>query len=380
MSPGSHMLRKLFALWIVPPLITTFILAGWSSWDRPPASPDTKPFASLPAVRLLTASLTPAHRLALSAPGTLPPPIAPLNAAYLTQAAQIDLGPWELVHALAWSPDGERLAVSAGEWLYLYPYPSLDPPATIDLGVWSPGLAFSPDGRWIATGGRDGVIQLWQTSSRTKILEIEAHKKGLNDLAFNPVGDLLASGGNDGMARLWDPHSGEQRIQMIGGSFAIPAIGFTQDGKALAILNGGVVRVRELESGRFVRTLSGEGSYFSLDIAQGDRILALGGADNRVEIWDQESESQLFTLSGHQGQPGRFTSLIWEVEFNPQGTILASAGGDGAARLWDTASGKSLANLEGHANGVTSLAFSPDGTLLATGGLDGKVKLWQVSE
>lgn len=306
--------------------------------------------------------------------------------------AQIQFSPWDLVLAVAWSPDGQTIAVAAGEVVHLYKSEGLDEVGSLVIGVWTPGLAFSPDGQTLATANRDGRVRLWKTANGQTLsdaLTLDGHKKGSNSVDFSPDGRYLASGGNDAIVRVWDVETGEILVEVIGGTYAVPGVVFTPDGVNLAIVNGDVIRLRDANTGQFVHSLRmpweqfleasvrGVRSFYSLAISPSG-LLASGDSENTVYLWDVETETVLYTLAGHEGQWDTSAALVWEVEFSPDGNLLASAGGDSTVRVWDVAAGELLCTLVGHTNAVTSAVFSPDGRVLATGSLDGTLRLWGV--
>lgn len=305
-------------------------------------------------------------------------PISPSNAENLSLIQQHVFSPWDLVHAITWSPDGKRLAVAAGEKVHFFDPNSLQEIITLNPGVWTPDIAFSPKSNLFATGSRDGNISLWDAHTGEKHFSIEAHRKGVNSLTFNPQGQLLASGGNDAVARLWEIETGNNMGQMIGGTYAVPAIAFTPDGNSLAIVNGQVIRLRDVESSRFVITINGEDSFNTIDISPDGNSLAAGDSVNVVTLWDITGSGLTETPILMLEAPNQPKKLVWEVMYSPDGQILASAHNNGDVYLWEVSTGKMLASLIGPTIATTSLAFSPDGNYLATGSLDGTLSLWAV--
>lgn len=324
-----------------------------------------------------------------SAPTSLnPQPITLENANTLKPVDEHVFSPWEHVLRIAWSPDSTTLAVSAGDAVYLLEGDPLEVKLRLVPEVAVPGLSFSPDGKRLAAGDRNGMLYVWDTVSGALLHQMQAHQKSVSSVEYSPDGGTLATAGYDAVARLWDARSYIELGEMIGGTFAIPEIAFTPDGSSLAVVNGNVIRLREAATTRFVRTIVGEDSFYTLAFSPDGSFLAAGDVNNTVSIWDLsqapgpggETRTSLYALTGHEGRANRPDALIWQVVYSPDGSLLVSAGGDAAIRLWDAASGTLQASLSEHSKAVTSAAFSPDGNWLASGGLDGLLILWRVSQ
>jgi WD40 repeat protein/transcriptional regulator with XRE-family HTH domain len=211
---------------------------------------------------------------------------------------------------------------------------------------------------------------------------LPADPSGVNGVAFSPDGKLLASADNDGTVRLWAPATG-QAVRTIQDTTAgsVNGVAFSPDGKLLASAdNGGTVRLWAPATGQPIRTIRADTTTFfvaAVTFSPDGKLLASSGVDGRVRLWDPATGQPVRTIQAERsGSP----STVKEVAFSPDGKLLASADDDGTVRLWDPATGQLVrtieANTTGLVLGVSAVAFSPDGKLLASADDSGTVRLW----
>jgi WD40 repeat protein len=251
--------------------------------------------------------------------------------------------------------------------------------------VW--GVAFSPDGRRLASASEDRTVKVWDTGSGQETRTLRGHTQSVTSVAFCPDGRRLASASEDRTVKVWDTETGQEppTLAVPAGSvlgmagdpaLAIPAgsvlgVAFSPDGRWLASAGAdGMVRLWDAETGQGLRTLTGHtGVAWSVAFSPDGRRLAAAGWDRTVRLWDAETGQGLRTLRGHTG-------IIESMAFSPDGRRLAAAGEDRMVRVWDTGTGQEILTLEGHTKPIENVAFSPDGKRLASGAEDRTVRLW----
>jgi WD40 repeat protein len=344
------------------------------------------------------------------------------------EATRIFKGHTDDIETLLFSPDGRRLA-SAGldGTVRLVELETGRQQVLGGARLMIERLAFSPNGEWLAAGTQDQDVRLWKVAgeevavlaghrndvdallfvpgaggapaalvsaghdkrllvwpresagfSRTP-LELAGHTQTVYHLALLPGGRHLVSGSDDHDVRIWDRTTGaSQRLDPGQHGHGISGLALAEGGKVLisASLDGAVC-VWDLDhqgGGRLRHRLAGhEGAVQALALSPDGRILATGGADRQVRLWDWRAAKPIAALPGHDDQIGI-------LAFSPDGQLLASGSWNGGLRLWQGqgfARGKAL---EGHTERVRGLVFSPDGKTLASSSIDKTIRLWDMPE
>jgi hypothetical protein len=276
--------------------------------------------------------------------------------------------------------------------------------------------AFAPDGTFLALGGQDRCIHLWDVRAGREVARLEGHRNWVHALAFAPDGRTLVSGGRDGSVRLWD-RAGTELRRLAGHTSAVLAVAFAPDGRTVA--SGGqdkLVRISDVATGVELRQIGGYADWTGpLAFAPDGRLLASGGWDGAVRLSEPDKGARRSNLGMPQGRvlalgfgsDGRTVIAAsrgrlvrrWQVStgellgklrvpvpaghcvaISADGTLVAAGGRDGILRLWDTASGREYRPLGAQHFPVLCLAFSRDGQTLVAGGRDTPALLWDVTD
>ena len=262
------------------------------------------------------------------------------------------------VYAVVLSADGQVLASGGGEGtVRLWETRTAQPRATLQGhtgAVYGAGL--SADGQELASIGTEGTVRLWETGTGRPRATLQGHTGAVYGVAISADSHLLASVGTEGTVRLWQaPFAEGDAVERWAGrrghlehSSAAPPTG----GLPLATLEGHV------------------GTVYGVAVSANGRVLASGGGDGTVRLWQAGNAQPLATVEGHAGG-------VRAVALSTDGRLLASGGTDGTLRLWDTGTGQPHSTLQGHIGAVYGVALSVDTHLLASGGTDGSVRLWE---
>ncbi|HSS51004.1 MAG TPA: serine/threonine-protein kinase, partial [Thermoanaerobaculia bacterium] len=231
-------------------------------------------------------------------------------------------------------------------------------------------VAFSPDGRTLATAGADGVVRLWRPQGDEPLAELAGHDGPVHAVAFSPAAPLLASGGRDGALRLWDPRTGCLLATLAGHTGAVHTVAFSRDGRTLVTSGSGQdVWIWDAVTGQPRRTIGSAEPVTAASLSPGGREVAYGTGHGMLEIVDLET---LRTRIGFRAHREAVTAVV----FSPDGTLAASASVDRTLRIWSTETGERTAVLTGHPQAVSALAFHPAGMALASAGLENAVRIW----
>jgi WD40 repeat protein len=341
------------------------------------------------------------------------------------------------VSSVAFSPDGKRLASTAGIEVKVWDVATGQPALTItgDAG-WLGSVCFSPDGRRLAAAGAGGVdpqqrkvlppaVKVWDAATGQPALLLQGHTAGVPCVCFSPDGRRLAatSGGisESGAVKVWDAATGQELLSLKGHTSFVSSVCFSPDGQRLASASAdGTVKVWDAGKNPEVLTLRGQsGNVHHVCFSPDSQRLAAAGWNQSAKlwtakVWDTATGQEVLSLKdaskclsfSPDGQRLVSAQKVWDAAtgrelgslkydsermwcFSPDGQRRAAAGGEagkpGDVKVWDAATGQEVLALRGHTGQVTCVCFSPDGKRIASGGdtpgtpLLGEVKVWDAS-
>ena len=271
------------------------------------------------------------------------------------------------VYGVAFSPDGKTIASASDDKtvkLWNYRGQLLQTLVGHEERVYS--VAFSPDGETIASASRDKTVKLWNRQGQL-LQTLVGHQQTVYNITFSPDGETIASASRDKTVKLWN-YRGQLLQTLSEHQDEVNCVTLSNDGKIVASASDDkTVKLWNLQ-GQLLQTFKGHhDKVLFVAFSPDGKTIASASYDNTVKLWNYEGKL-LHTLEDHRKK-------IYSVAFSPDGKTIASASADNTVKLWNC-QGKLLQTLVGHENQVNSVVFSSDGKTVASASYDKTVKLW----
>ncbi len=235
-------------------------------------------------------------------------------------------------------------------------------------------LAFSPNGKILASGSYDTNIKLWDVTTGKHISTLKSHTHEVASVAFSPKVEILASASYDKTVKLWEVAT-ESEITTLINEDLVSSVAFSPNGELVAIASNNI-KLWHVATGDYVRILETNlGRVNFVAFSPDGQLLASGNENGSIKLWQVATGREIATLHQARG----YMESVFSLSFSPDGQILASGSEDTALRLWNIATCKRLDIISDGKSEVNAIAFSPDGQIFASNRRDNKIILREVT-
>jgi WD40 repeat protein/ABC-type oligopeptide transport system substrate-binding subunit len=287
------------------------------------------------------------------------------------------------VTAVAFSPDGKLLATSSLDGVALVWETGTGKlltslPSNTTAPDQSPAVSFSPDGQFILTNSDEHYGRVWEVKTG-RLVSSHLFNSGIHTSRFSPDGKTIISMTRTDLT-LWETATGSELNNLYSLQISpdlpfdtLRAVTFSPDGKLIGLAGpASTARVLEAATGKVLFELGGHSGavntiYFSPD----SQLIATASDDKTARVWEAKNGNLLYQLNGHSGR-------VLQASFSPDNRLIVTTSDDKTARLWEAATGKPLGEPLIHLMAINNAAFSPDNKLLVTSNDDNMARVWEV--
>ncbi|MEZ5347487.1 MAG: serine/threonine-protein kinase [Pyrinomonadaceae bacterium] len=290
--------------------------------------------------------------------------------------------PSEVWH-VAFSRSGDRLVTSCSDgFARIFEVPSgrlVTKTAIRETNIWK--AEFSPDDAFLLTASGDSgsaSVKIWDASNGKELISLRGHTGRVRAIAYSPDGKTIATGGRDGVIRLWNAKTGEEFQKIKLPLFQTRPVEthdleFSPDGKKILSGHGNSATLYDIESAKLTFINKTVGSYLAVAYSPDGKKIALGKNESRIEVYDSASMKLENDIPAHKAR-------INDIGFSRDGRVIASASSDRSIGFFDAESGVELGTVKTHSSDVWSVAFSPKDDYLASGSTDFDAHLYNRPE
>jgi WD40 repeat protein len=273
-----------------------------------------------------------------------------------------------LVMAIAFSPDGKHVASVSSDGVSVWDAFPKNERARMVNNHHITTLSFSPDAQYVMTGSDDHTARVWKISTSEEKAHM-MHDGSVTSVSFSPNRKYVVSTSQDDTARVWEALTGKEIARMTHDN-VVNSAAFSPDGKYVVSGGDKTARVWEAMTGKEVARTTHDASVYSVAFSQDGKYAVSGSEDGIARVWE--------ALTGKEVAHNTYDGSVTSVAFSPKGKYVVSGSEDGTARVWEALTGKEVARMT-HDSGVTSVAFSPNGKYVVSGSEDGTARVWEAA-
>ena len=296
-----------------------------------------------------------------------------VNLAYSDLAQSVFTQAFGSILAVAFSPDGKYFATGESQG-YIRLFQVQDRQQIRILKQhdwWTVAVKFSPDGEKLISSSLDQTVKVWSVETGQCLHTLQGHTEWIWSVAFHPNNQIIASGCDDKTIRIWDVNMGECLQILTGHESCVRSVMFHPD--SCRLISGSMdktIKIWDIKTGKCLRTLEGyKNGIWSLAFNPDGKKMVTGSLDKTVKVWNSENWECLQTLRGHNLE-------VKSVDWSPDGRIIVTSSFDGNLKLWNPENWECFETLQGHKTWIWSVAFSPDSQTIISGDNNQIIKLW----